>query len=147
MLQAIDLLRSLGISLRQAKFQKTNFDCIDERIPAYFQLLYVKRDECLNMISSLSDTVSLPKFFLLLQSLYCLWILGNESTLINSDSVWRNIVLDAKKRDCFHNAEEDKKLAQAVEDALFDLQLLEESESRFKKPKLDGKSILKESES
>ncbi|XP_058744792.1 helicase SEN1-like [Vicia villosa] len=78
---------------------------------------------------------------------YCLWILGNESTLINSDSVWRNIVVDAKKRGCFHNAEEDKKLGQAIEDVLFDLQLLEKSESRFKKPKLDGKPILEESDS
>ncbi|PNX88413.1 DNA-binding protein smubp-2, partial [Trifolium pratense] len=65
---------------------------------------------------------------------YCLWILGNAATLINSDSVWRNVVLDAKRRDCFHNANENKKLAGAIE-----LELLEESESRFKKLTLGGK--------
>ncbi|KAK2376786.1 P-loop containing nucleoside triphosphate hydrolase superfamily protein [Trifolium repens] len=64
---------------------------------------------------------------------YCLWILGNAATLINSDSVWRNVVLDAKKRDCFHNANENKKLAVAIEGVLFELELLEESESPFKK--------------
>lgn len=59
---------------------------------------------------------------------YCLWIIGNATTLVNSDSVWRKVVLDAKTRDCFYNAEDDKKLALAIE-----LELLEESESRFKK--------------
>ncbi|WJX63857.1 hypothetical protein P8452_48692 [Trifolium repens] len=70
---------------------------------------------------------------------YCLWILGNAATLINSDSVWRNVVLDAKRRDCFHNANENKKLAVAIEDVLFELELLEESESPFKKLTLGGK--------
>ncbi|KAH1214546.1 putative ATP-dependent helicase C29A10.10c [Glycine max] len=59
---------------------------------------------------------------------YCLWIIGNATTLVNSDSVWRKVVLDAKTRDCFYNAEDDRKLALAIE-----LELLEESESRFKK--------------
>jgi len=70
---------------------------------------------------------------------YCLWILGNASTLINSDSVWRNVVIDAKNRDCFHNAEEDKKLAQAIKDVLPELQQLEKFESPFKKRRLGGK--------
>jgi len=70
---------------------------------------------------------------------YCLWILGNASTLINSDSVWRSVVLDAKNRGCFHNVEEDKKLAQAIKDVLPELQKLEEFESPFKKPRLGGK--------
>ncbi|KAI5434570.1 probable helicase MAGATAMA 3 [Lathyrus oleraceus] len=71
---------------------------------------------------------------------YCLWILGNATTLIKSDSIWRNVVLDAKKRGCFHNAEEDKQLAQAIG---FEFQLLEESESQFKKPKLVGEFDLR----
>jgi superfamily I DNA and/or RNA helicase len=70
---------------------------------------------------------------------YCLWILGNASTLINSDSVWRNVVIDAKNRDCFHNAEEDKKLARAIKNVLFQIQRLEEFESPFKKRRLGGK--------
>lgn len=71
---------------------------------------------------------------------YCLWILGNESTLINSDSVWKKVVVDAKKRDCFHNADEDNKLSRAIEDVLFEIELLEESESSFKKLTIGGKS-------
>ncbi|KAL2317323.1 hypothetical protein Fmac_031199 [Flemingia macrophylla] len=69
---------------------------------------------------------------------YCLWILGNASTLINS-SLWRRLVLDAKKRDCFHNSDDDKKLAHAIEDAVFELELLE-SESRFKTLNIGEKS-------
>ncbi|KAB2600277.1 hypothetical protein D8674_010548 [Pyrus ussuriensis x Pyrus communis] len=45
---------------------------------------------------------------------HCLWILGNESTLINSNSIWKKLILDAKKRECFFNADEDEKLAQAI---------------------------------
>jgi senataxin len=71
---------------------------------------------------------------------YCLWILGNAATLINSDSVWRNVVLDAKKRDCFHNANENKKLARAIKDVLFELKLLEEIDSPFKKLSIGEKS-------
>ncbi|KAL4299539.1 hypothetical protein AHAS_Ahas17G0111000 [Arachis hypogaea] len=71
---------------------------------------------------------------------YCLWIVGNGSTLFNSDSIWRKLVLDAKKRDCFHNASEDKKLGQVIEDALFEIELLEESASTFKKLSLGSKT-------
>lgn len=62
MLQALDLLRSLGISLWRAKFKKNQFNCEDECFPAYIQAFYVRRDECLKVLSSLSDTISLPKF-------------------------------------------------------------------------------------
>jgi senataxin len=70
---------------------------------------------------------------------YCLWILGNASTLIKSDSVWRNVVLDAKKRDCFHNAEEDENLARAIKNVLLNPRLFEEFEPPFKKRNLGGK--------
>ncbi|KAF8048805.1 hypothetical protein N665_2397s0001 [Sinapis alba] len=46
---------------------------------------------------------------------YCLWILGNEATLTNDKSVWRQLVDDAKARDCFHDAEDDESLAQCIE--------------------------------
>ncbi|CAH8307530.1 unnamed protein product [Eruca vesicaria subsp. sativa] len=46
---------------------------------------------------------------------YCLWILGNEWTLTNNKSVWRQLVDDAKARDCFHEAEDDESLAQCIE--------------------------------
>jgi senataxin len=47
--------------------------------------------------------------------------LGNASTLINSDSIWKKLVLDAKKRNCFYNADEDSNLAQAIATALLEL--------------------------
>ena len=71
---------------------------------------------------------------------HCLWILGNAGTLISSDSVWRKVVLEAKKRDCFHTADEDKKLAKVIEDVVTELEQLEESESAFKKFSLGEKS-------
>ncbi|KAJ8769973.1 hypothetical protein K2173_009055 [Erythroxylum novogranatense] len=48
---------------------------------------------------------------------YCLWILGNGATLINSDSIWKKLVIDAKNRACFYNADEDKSLDKAIIDA------------------------------
>ncbi|KAJ8770540.1 hypothetical protein K2173_018031 [Erythroxylum novogranatense] len=47
---------------------------------------------------------------------YCLWILGNGATLIKSDSIWKKLVIDAKNRACFYNADEDKSLAKAITD-------------------------------
>ncbi|XP_018445887.1 uncharacterized protein LOC108817645 [Raphanus sativus] len=53
---------------------------------------------------------------LLTRARHCLWILGNEATMMNSKSVWRYLIQDARKRDCFHNAEEDESLARAIID-------------------------------
>ncbi|KAJ1399973.1 UvrD-like helicase, ATP-binding domain [Sesbania bispinosa] len=47
---------------------------------------------------------------------HCLWILGNERTLVNQENVWKALVLDAKKRQCFFNADEDNDLAKAIWD-------------------------------
>jgi hypothetical protein len=47
---------------------------------------------------------------------HCLWILGNERTLSNSKSVWKALVLDAKNRQCFFNANEDQDLSKAILD-------------------------------
>ncbi|KAL3838759.1 hypothetical protein ACJIZ3_023350 [Penstemon smallii] len=52
---------------------------------------------------------------------YCLWILGNGSTLLNSGSVWKKLVLDAKSRGCFFNAYEDKSLSLSISNALVEL--------------------------
>ncbi|CAJ2640607.1 unnamed protein product [Trifolium pratense] len=71
---------------------------------------------------------------------HCLWILGNETTLENSDSIWKELVLDAKERGCFNNADEDEKLSEAIEDALLDIELLDESELPFKKLSLQDRS-------
>lgn len=61
---------------------------------------------------------------MLLLHRYCLWILGNAETLTRSGSVWKKLVVDAKKRRCFHNADEDKNLAYAIAAALVDLKQL-----------------------
>ncbi|KAL8194025.1 hypothetical protein R6Q57_026267 [Mikania cordata] len=52
---------------------------------------------------------------------YCLWILGNESTLMNSDTIWKNLIIDAKDRGCFYNVSQDTNLAEAAVLALFEL--------------------------
>ncbi|KAI3871027.1 hypothetical protein MKX03_010873 [Papaver bracteatum] len=50
---------------------------------------------------------------------YCLWILGNGETLMNSDSVWRKIVHDAKDR-CYFKADGDKRLSEVIIDSLIE---------------------------
>ncbi|KAL0332791.1 UNVERIFIED_CONTAM: putative ATP-dependent helicase C29A10.10c [Sesamum calycinum] len=55
---------------------------------------------------------------------YCLWILGSASTLLNSGSVWKKLVMDAKSRGCFYNAYEDNNLSLAVARRLIEVGLL-----------------------
>lgn len=45
---------------------------------------------------------------------HCLWILGNGRTLECSESIWEALVRDAKDRNCFFNADEDKDLAKSI---------------------------------
>ncbi|KAL8216743.1 hypothetical protein R6Q57_023580 [Mikania cordata] len=52
---------------------------------------------------------------------YCLWTFGNESTLMNSDTIWKKLIIDAKNHGCFYNVSQDKNLAEAVMLALFEL--------------------------
>lgn len=40
--------------------------------------------------------------------------MGNARTLANSESVWEALVCDAKDRNCFFNADDDKDLAKAI---------------------------------
>ena len=58
-------------------------------------------------------------------SRHCLWILGNERALLGSQSVWMDLVLDAKLRKCFFNADDDKDLANAILEVHKDLDLLD----------------------
>jgi senataxin len=46
--------------------------------------------------------------------------LGNGATLVNSDSIWKKLVTDAKERGCFYNVEEDKGLSKAITDAFLE---------------------------
>ncbi|KAF5201090.1 Tpr and ankyrin repeat-containing protein [Thalictrum thalictroides] len=45
---------------------------------------------------------------------HCLWILGNGTTLANSESVWAELVKNAKHRRCFFHADEEQSLAKAI---------------------------------
>nr|GMC62484.1 probable helicase MAGATAMA 3 isoform X1 [Ipomoea batatas] len=45
---------------------------------------------------------------------YCLWVLGNGATLIDSGTVWRDIVVDSIARSCYYDACNDKNLGQAL---------------------------------
>ncbi|KAJ8527747.1 hypothetical protein K7X08_015198 [Anisodus acutangulus] len=47
---------------------------------------------------------------------HCLWILGNELTLLKSNSVWEALVLDAKDRQCFFHADEDNDMRTTILD-------------------------------
>ncbi|KAK2371482.1 P-loop containing nucleoside triphosphate hydrolase superfamily protein [Trifolium repens] len=55
-----------------------------------------------------------------------LWILGNEKTLVSLDNVWKDLVVDAKKRQCFFDADEDKDLAKSILDAKKELNQLDD---------------------
>ncbi|KAE8648072.1 hypothetical protein Csa_018863 [Cucumis sativus] len=45
---------------------------------------------------------------------HCLWIVGDATTLGNSNSEWEAVVSDAKDRQCYFNAAEDKDFADAI---------------------------------
>ncbi|KAK9063838.1 hypothetical protein SSX86_017710 [Deinandra increscens subsp. villosa] len=45
---------------------------------------------------------------------HCLWILGNERTLSNSESIWKELVCDARNRDCLFDADADKCLKTTI---------------------------------
>ncbi|KAL4392729.1 hypothetical protein AHAS_Ahas03G0374200 [Arachis hypogaea] len=47
---------------------------------------------------------------------HCLWILGSERALASQDNVWKALVLDAKKRQCFFDADENEELAKTIWD-------------------------------
>ena len=45
---------------------------------------------------------------------HCLWILGNETTLCKSLSIWRDIVSDAKNRCRFFHASDNEDLRSTI---------------------------------
>ncbi|PWA49328.1 uvrD-like Helicase, ATP-binding domain, P-loop containing nucleoside triphosphate hydrolase [Artemisia annua] len=45
---------------------------------------------------------------------HCLWILGNERTLTNSESVWKELVYDARNRHCLFDADADECLKTTI---------------------------------
>ncbi|KAL6652174.1 hypothetical protein ACP70R_011099 [Stipagrostis hirtigluma subsp. patula] len=59
---------------------------------------------------------------------YCLWILGNATTLLSSGSIWADLVRNAKDRQCFFNASSDKAISSVIANQKSDL-----SKVKFKK--------------
>ncbi|KAL8483086.1 hypothetical protein ACS0TY_025947 [Phlomoides rotata] len=57
---------------------------------------------------------------------HCLWILGNERTLTNSDSIWEALIYDAKNRQCVFNADEDCDIGKTIIDAKKEFHQLED---------------------
>ncbi|KAL6882571.1 hypothetical protein ACP4OV_011261 [Aristida adscensionis] len=45
---------------------------------------------------------------------YCLWILGNATTLVSSGSIWSDLVRNAKDRRCFFDASSDKAISHVI---------------------------------
>ncbi|PWA79190.1 uvrD-like Helicase, ATP-binding domain, P-loop containing nucleoside triphosphate hydrolase [Artemisia annua] len=45
---------------------------------------------------------------------HCLWILGNEETLSNSESIWKELVCDARNRRCLFDADADECLKMTI---------------------------------
>ncbi|KAJ7960008.1 p-loop nucleoside triphosphate hydrolase superfamily protein [Quillaja saponaria] len=54
---------------------------------------------------------------------YCLWVLGSAETLTKRDSIWKVLVLNAMEMNCFHDADDDENMAQAIDDALLKIDL------------------------
>ncbi|GMN68540.1 hypothetical protein TIFTF001_037596 [Ficus carica] len=57
---------------------------------------------------------------------HCLWNLGNERALSESDSVWKSVIRDAKDRNCFFNIEEDMEFSKLVIEVKKELDQLDE---------------------
>nr|VDC77804.1 unnamed protein product [Brassica rapa] len=54
---------------------------------------------------------------------HCLWVIGNETTLALSDSIWTKLIRDSKRRGCFHDAANDKNLREVMNDALLEVDM------------------------
>ncbi|XP_069151554.1 uncharacterized protein [Solanum lycopersicum] len=92
------------------------------------------RDGSIGFMSSLHWTnVALTR------ARHCLWILGNEQTLLNSNSIWEELILNAKDRKCFFHADEDTDMRKTILDVKKELDQLDdflnEDSSLFKEQK------------
>ncbi|GJX43562.1 UvrD-like helicase, ATP-binding domain, P-loop containing nucleoside triphosphate hydrolase, partial [Tanacetum coccineum] len=57
---------------------------------------------------------------------HCLWILGNERTLTNCESIWKDLVSDARNRHCFFDADSDECLKMTIIGAKKELEQLDD---------------------
>ncbi|XP_024016615.1 helicase sen1 isoform X1 [Eutrema salsugineum] len=51
---------------------------------------------------------------------HCLWVIGNETTLALSGSVWAKLISESRARECFFDARDDRRLRDAMNDALLE---------------------------
>ncbi|CAN6288922.1 unnamed protein product [Urochloa humidicola] len=101
------------------KFEKHDFLSVTVKSIDGFQggeediiLISTVRSNKDGKVGFLSDTGRIN--VALTRAKYCLWILGNGTTLLASNSIWADLVRDSKKRGCFFHALGDKDLAEAV---------------------------------
>nr|GEX90582.1 UvrD-like helicase, ATP-binding domain, P-loop containing nucleoside triphosphate hydrolase [Tanacetum cinerariifolium] len=57
---------------------------------------------------------------------HCLWILGNERTLTNCESIWKDLVSDARNLHCFFDADSDECLKMTIIGAKKELEQLDD---------------------
>nr|GEU56937.1 UvrD-like helicase, ATP-binding domain, P-loop containing nucleoside triphosphate hydrolase [Tanacetum cinerariifolium] len=57
---------------------------------------------------------------------YCLWILVNERTLTNIESIWKEVVCDARNRHCLFDADADECLKMIIIAAMKELEQLDD---------------------
>ncbi|PWA96132.1 uvrD-like Helicase, ATP-binding domain, P-loop containing nucleoside triphosphate hydrolase [Artemisia annua] len=57
---------------------------------------------------------------------HCLWIIGNERTLADSDSIWKELVSDARNRHCLFDADADECLKMTILKAKKELEQLDD---------------------
>ncbi|ESQ47382.1 hypothetical protein EUTSA_v10028171mg [Eutrema salsugineum] len=51
---------------------------------------------------------------------HCLWVVGNETTLALSGSIWANLISEARTRGCFFDAVDERSLRDAMNGALIE---------------------------
>ncbi|KAH0885408.1 hypothetical protein HID58_061504 [Brassica napus] len=51
---------------------------------------------------------------------HCLWVVGNETTLALSDSIWGKLISESRSRGCFFEAADEKNLRDAMNEALLE---------------------------
>jgi len=71
----------------------------------------------LNYLFLIGYLIKWKTAFGLISCRHCLWILGNERAITNNENVWKAIVLDAKNRKCFFNADQDEEMVKAILDS------------------------------
>ncbi|GJR10991.1 UvrD-like helicase, ATP-binding domain, P-loop containing nucleoside triphosphate hydrolase [Tanacetum coccineum] len=57
---------------------------------------------------------------------HCLWILGNERTVTDSECIWKEVVSDARKRHCLFDADADECLKMTIIKAKKELEQLDD---------------------